>query len=144
MNNLSKHLSIYSSQKESIFSILGRLTINGFALSVPLFYLFFSEIFLPFLLKWVLIVILFYHFFHFASKTLDSLNGILGVVLLTLFLTPVFWFFVLFHSLFGLRSFFKDYLVSKSETISFNSCYSFLHLLIFFFGFTLLGFIFFI
>ena len=139
MRNFSKHLSIYSSQKESIFSILGRITTNAALLISFFLYLIFTESSVAFFIKWFFLIILFYHFCHFFSKTLDSINGFLGFIFFTMLWTSFWEYFLYAHSLLGLKSFFKDYLISENKDLLFRNHFVFLYFLICCIGVCFLG-----
>ena len=146
MTRLSDHLKIYSTQKESIFSILGRITINVFILVFPLVTLNFFSVF--FLVKWALIITILYHFSHFFSKTLDSTNGILGLLWLfgllffeSIFLWFIAWFLLFIHVFLGTRGLFKDYLVAERTELFFKNGSIFLTFLVSLVTIVLVGFV---
>ena len=145
MKKLSEHIGIYLIQKESLFSILGRISINTTAFLFPLVFIL-DNYSAYFLYKWLFILILFYHIVYGLSKLLTSDSSISGTLALIVFpisllqdfveegYSMYFYVFLLLHALFSLGSVFADYLLSDLDELRFFEFESFLWFLVTFFS----------
>ena len=132
MKKISKHLEIYLVQKESLFSILGRISINATVLLYPLIYIL-EDYLLYFLYKWLFILILIYHVVYGVKKLLAADLGIISFIALcngiVAYLhdfdeydyssSQLFIYYMTFHISVGVGSLFTDYLLSDLEELTF-------------------------
>ena len=123
---ISEHITIYSIQKESLFSILGRI---GISLVVPLlpFFLIIDNFALTYFYMWFSILIIFYHILHFSDHLLHSEGSIYGTFLLLLWLVggisflldEVLLLAIVIHTFVGHKSLLNDYLLSDLDEFRF-------------------------
>ena len=132
MKKTSKHIEIYLVQKESLFSILGRISINATVLLYPLIYIL-EDYLLYFLYKWLFILILIYHVVYSIKKLLAADLGIIGFIAVCngIFAylhdfdeyeyssCQLFFYYMVFHISVGVGSLFTDYLLSDLEELTF-------------------------
>lgn len=136
MKKVSKHIAVYLIQKESLFSILNRISINAIILLFPLVHIL-EDYLLYFLYKWLFVIILVYHMAYGINKLLASDWGISALFIL-IYLTgsylesfqdgdasQYFYYFLLFHVIYGVGSVFTDYLLSDLRELFFFDFNSF-------------------
>lgn len=130
MKKISKHIEVYLAQKESLFSILGRISINAVVLLCPLVYIL-EDYLLYFFYKWLFFLISIYHVVYGINKLLSTDLGQLGLfALVLLILTHLenfqdylicqyFYYFLVLHVLAGVGSLFTDYALSDLKELTF-------------------------
>ena len=135
MQKYSKNISIYSAQFLSIASILGRITINGFILIMPVMLIIrnINTLVEVFFFKWFLIFVIIYHIFHFWKEVFNTVKGFLGLCVIILIITLLCYnavlndpgfimlgaYIVIHHITFGLVSLFTDYSININSKIRF-------------------------
>ena len=144
MKRISEHIRIYLLQKESLFSILGRVSVNTTVVLFPLVYLV-DDYLVYFLYMWLSILILFYHTVYSIGKLLISDIGI-SIIFTIVPGIITFWegflsdepflyfsYFLAFHIGIGLYNLLEDYLLSDLEELFFFDDYRLKLFLIYYF-----------
>ena len=146
MKKISEHIGVYSLQKESLFSILGRISINTTLFLFP-WVLILDHYLIYFMYKWLFTIILFYHIAYGLNKMLITDIAIIGLLTLLYFLGAFYYellaiegtylalYWAGFHILFAGLSVFEDYLLSDLEELSFFNSQHFLLVVTFLFYF---------
>ena len=148
MKKISEHIAVYLAQKESLFSILGRVSINAPVFLFPLVFVLDNHL-VYFLYKWLFFLILVYHIVYSISKLLASDYGITILVAL-LYAIPAylegfselpedgasqyFYYWLIVHIMVGVGSVFSDYILSDLEELSFFNFDSFWHFVVLLFN----------
>lgn len=133
MKTISKHLEVYLVQKESLFSILARISVNAIVFLFPLIFLL-DDYLLYFLYKWLVFLTLLYHLVYTVKKLLISQLGISAFFMLS-WLIPlytevdayeepypyIFYYLLLLHIGLGVCNTVSDYALSDlDELVFFN------------------------
>lgn len=130
MKKTSEHIRIYLIQKESLFSIFGRISINATLFLLPLVItLDYYPVY--FLYKWLFVLSITYHLIYALNKLLVTYLSNLGLIVLFLFilsywshfeddyLSFVFLMLVLTHVSVALVCVFVDYILSDLQELYF-------------------------
>lgn len=154
MKKISEHLEVYLIQKESFFSILGRISVNAIVFLSPLA-LMLDDYLLYFLYKWLFVLILIYHIVYGINKLLISYLGASGFFFLSLVIllclegfheeacSLVFYYLLGFHIGAGVGNVVSDYTLSDLDELIFFDFHEFNMFLSYFFSLYLGVFLFF-
>ena len=139
MKKISEHIEVYLIQKESLFSILGRISINAIVFLYPLVHILEYPL-LYFLYKWLFVIISLYHIVYSINKLLYSDFGITALFFVLIIIptyleifhdyvdygiSSQFYYYFAFHVLVGVGSVFSDYLLADLEELTFFNFDSF-------------------
>lgn len=151
MKKISEHVKIYLAQKESLFSILGRVSIGLITFFFPIV-TFLDNYLLLFFYKWLFIFIFIYHLIYTWNSLPKTEVGIDAIVLLLLSITFIYseqddslyflvFVFIAIHVSYGLYSILSDYLLSDLDELFFFNHQAFFYITFNFFSFYLPWFI---